>query len=85
MWLAAGAPDEAVAALDRADACLDAYGQRYPEGLILLLRARVLQARGEPVAVVRTAGEKARALSAEREAHLFARRAEKFLAELNAG
>jgi hypothetical protein len=85
MWLAAGAQYEAVAALDRADECLNAYRQRWPEGLILLLRARVLQARGEPVSVVRPAGEKARALSAEREAYLFARRAEKFLAELDAG
>jgi hypothetical protein len=61
---------------------LDDYGQRYAEGLLLLFRARVLHARGEPVAVVRAAAEKARALSAERGAHLFARRAEEFLATL---
>ncbi|MEV4114119.1 AAA family ATPase [Nonomuraea sp. NPDC049695] len=82
MRLAAGAPAEAAAALDLADHYLNAYGQRYPEGLILLLRARLLQALGEPVAVVRAAAEKARALSAEREARLFARRAATFLAEL---
>ncbi|MEU6541015.1 BTAD domain-containing putative transcriptional regulator [Streptomyces sp. NPDC047000] len=81
MWLAGGAPNEAAAALDRADLFLDSCGQRYPEGLLLLLRARLLQARGEPAAVVRAAAEKARALSTEREAHLFARRAEEFLAE----
>jgi DNA-binding SARP family transcriptional activator len=85
MWLAAGAPDKADAALDQADACLAAYGQRYPEGLLLLLRARVLRARGEPVVVVRAAADKARANSAEREAHLFAYRAEKFLAEFDEG
>ncbi len=72
----------AAAALDLADRCLDTYGQRYPEGLLLLLRARLQQALGEPVAVVRATAERARALSAEREAHLFARRAEMFLAEL---
>ncbi|WP_208780674.1 hypothetical protein [Streptomyces griseorubiginosus] len=39
-------------------------------------------ARGAPVAAVRAAAERARALSAEREAHLFARRAEELLAGL---
>jgi hypothetical protein len=29
-WLAAGQPDEAAAALDRADWALDAFGQRNP-------------------------------------------------------
>jgi hypothetical protein len=82
MHLAAGAPDKAAEALDRADDCLDAYGQRNPEGLILLLRAQLLQAGGEPLAIVRSAAEKARKLSTERGAHLFAHRAEEFLAEL---
>ena len=54
--------------MDRADFYLDAYGQRYPEGLLLLLRARLLHARGEPAAVVRAAAEAARALSIDREA-----------------
>lgn len=84
MWLAAGMPDEAGTALDRADHALEAYGQRYAEGLIRLLRARLLHARGEPVDVVRAAAEEAWAWSTERETHLFARRAGKFLAELAA-
>jgi DNA-binding SARP family transcriptional activator len=84
MWLAAGRPDEAATALDRADRALEAHGQRYAEGLIRLLRARLLHARGEPVDVVRAAAEEARAWSAERETHLFARRAERFLADLDA-
>ena len=50
--------DDAAAALDRADFYLETYGQRYPEGLLLLLRARLLQARGEPVARVRAAAER---------------------------
>ncbi|MBE1585397.1 BTAD domain-containing putative transcriptional regulator [Nonomuraea angiospora] len=83
MHLAAGAPAAAAAALDKADYYLDTCGQRYPEGLLLLLRARLLQALGEPAAVVRAAAEKAWALSTEREAHLFARRAEEFVAELD--
>lgn len=82
MWLAAGKPDRAAAALDLADSALDTYGQRYAEGLLLLIRARVLQARGEPVAAVRVVAERARVLSVEREAHLFARRAEALLASL---
>ncbi|MEJ3746393.1 BTAD domain-containing putative transcriptional regulator [Actinomycetes bacterium KLBMP 9797] len=82
MWLAAGKVDEAAAALDRADSLLDTYGERYPEGLLLLLRARLMRARGEPLADVRAAAERARALSVEREAHLFARRAEELLAGL---
>ncbi|MFI6742986.1 BTAD domain-containing putative transcriptional regulator [Nonomuraea sp. NPDC050451] len=82
MWLAAGMPDQAGIALDRADQALEAHGQRYAEGLVLLLRARLLQARGEPAEVVRAAAEQARDRSSERESHLFARRAEKFLAEL---
>ncbi|MFI1030183.1 ATP-binding protein [Streptomyces sp. NPDC020951] len=82
MWLVAGKLDEAVAALDRAESAIDRYGQRYAESLLLLLRARVLQARGEPVTTLRAVAERAHALSVEREAHLFARRAEQLLAEL---
>ncbi|MEV0315423.1 ATP-binding protein [Nonomuraea fuscirosea] len=82
MWLAAGLPEEAGTALDRAEQALEAYGQRYAEGLVLLLRARLLHARGEPADVVRRAAEQARDRSDERGSHLFARRAEKFLAGL---
>ncbi|MFI1990857.1 ATP-binding protein [Actinoplanes sp. NPDC020271] len=79
MYLAAGSLDEAGAALDRAQEALDRYGQRYAEGLILLVRARLAQARGEPAEVVLAAAERARALSAEREAYLFVHRAEEFV------
>ncbi|WP_432828801.1 BTAD domain-containing putative transcriptional regulator [Dactylosporangium sp. CA-092794] len=82
MWLAAGMPDAASNALDRADQALEAYGQRYAEGLVLLLRAHLLRDRGEPADAVRAAAEKARDRSNERESYLFARRAERFLAEL---
>lgn len=82
MWLAAGMPNKAGTAVDQAHQALEANGQRYAEGLVRLLRARVLHARGEPVDVVRTAAEEARAWSTNRGAHLFARRAKEFLAEL---
>ncbi|WP_238005922.1 BTAD domain-containing putative transcriptional regulator [Dactylosporangium sp. AC04546] len=82
MWLAAGSPDRADAALERADQAMWDHGQRYAEGLLLLLKARLLQARGAPVAAVRAAAERASARSAACEAHLFARRTEQFLAEL---
>ncbi|MEV4512348.1 hypothetical protein AB0K00_25700 [Dactylosporangium sp. NPDC049525] len=78
MFLAAGDPASAAAALDRADGFLDTHGQRYAEGL--LLRARTLAAAGEPAPVVRAAADRARRLSAERGAHLFADRAAVFLA-----
>ncbi|TQS47125.1 AAA family ATPase [Cryptosporangium phraense] len=81
-WLAAGEPDEAAAALDRADAIADATGQRDAAGLIALMHARVLAARGRPADEVRAAAEDARALSLAAEAHLFVRRADDFLAEL---
>ncbi|WP_416960851.1 ATP-binding protein [Streptomyces sp. Agncl-13] len=86
MWLAAEMPDKAATALDQADQAdqaIKAHGQRYAEGLLLLLRARLLHARGEPVDVVRAAADEARARSGERGAHLFARRAERFLADLD--
>ncbi|MFI1030184.1 ATP-binding protein [Streptomyces sp. NPDC020951] len=79
MWLAAGLPDRAAAALDRADQALWEYGQRYAEGLVLLLKARLLRARGAPLAAVRAAAERAHTHSTACEAHLFARRAELLL------
>ncbi|MFF5364746.1 BTAD domain-containing putative transcriptional regulator [Streptomyces scabiei] len=79
MWLAAGSPDRAEAALDRADQAIWDYGQRYAEGLLLLLKARLLQARGAPLTAVRAAAERACTHSTAREAHLFARRAEQLL------
>lgn len=82
MWLAAGLLAETTTALDRAEQVLDAYGQRYPESLILLVRAQLMQACDEPAADVRAIAERARALAIEREAHLFARRADELLADL---
>ncbi|WP_436535525.1 ATP-binding protein [Actinoplanes sp. HUAS TT8] len=82
MWLAADRPDAAADALDRAERAIGTYGERYAEGLLLLLRARLLAGRGAPAAEVRAAAEHARALSAERGAHLFARRADDLLNDL---
>lgn len=82
MLLAADRPDRAADALDRAGEYLDAHDQRYAEGLVLLLRARWQQHCGLPVATVRATAERARALSVEREAHLFTHRADQLLAEL---
>ncbi|WP_051572077.1 BTAD domain-containing putative transcriptional regulator [Cryptosporangium arvum] len=83
MWLAADAPDRAEAALVRAEHFLGVNDQRYAEGLVLLLRARLLQARGAPLADVRAAAERARVLSGQREAYLFARRAQEMLDALD--
>jgi ATP/maltotriose-dependent transcriptional regulator MalT len=84
MRLAAGQPDLAAVALDHAEHRLAAHGQRYAEGLILLLRARLLHAQGHPVETVRAAAEVARRLATEREADLFVRRTDRFLASLRA-
>ncbi|MFD7307790.1 BTAD domain-containing putative transcriptional regulator [Promicromonospora sp. NPDC059942] len=83
MWLAAGEVERAAAAMDRADGYLRAHGQRYSEGLLLLLRARLLRAQGQPDDVVRAAVQQARGVAARQEAGLFVRRADQFLAELD--
>ncbi|MDT3445849.1 BTAD domain-containing putative transcriptional regulator [Pseudofrankia sp. BMG5.37] len=84
MWLAAGMPDRAAAALGRADQAVWDHGQRYAEGLLLLLKARLSQARGESPAAIRAAAQRAYSHSTACEAHLFAQRSERFLAELDA-
>ncbi|WP_233211289.1 BTAD domain-containing putative transcriptional regulator [Mycobacterium sp. shizuoka-1] len=82
MWLEAEDHDQAERALDRAEQCMHTYGQRYPEGLLLVMRARLLHARGARVSQVRAAAQHARSVSEQREAHLFAQRAQALLDEL---
>lgn len=82
MWLAAGDTARSAVALDRADELVARYGQLDGQGMLLLRRARLMQARGEPVAAVRAVAERARARAVAQEAHLFAARAGQFLAEL---
>jgi len=79
--LAAGQIGEAAVALDCAEQTLDTFGQRYAEGLILLIRAKVLRASGASPSVVRAAAERAYALSITREAYLYAERARRMLRE----
>lgn len=68
-------------ALDKAGTFIDTYGERYAEGLVLLIRAKALRAGGDVRSAVRTA-HRALVLSRERGAHLFAARANDLLAEL---
>lgn len=82
MWISAGDLDRAARSLDRADWCLHTYGQRYPEGLLLLVRARLLHGLGAPLAQVHAAAQRACAVSAERGAHLFVQRADALLGEM---
>jgi DNA-binding SARP family transcriptional activator/tetratricopeptide (TPR) repeat protein len=84
MRLAAGQLDEASQAMDKADHYFTSYGQRYAEGLLVLLRAQLMKARGVPAPLVRATAERARTLSVERGAGLFARRAEAFSASVGA-
>ncbi|MEU7798896.1 AAA family ATPase [Micromonospora arborensis] len=70
----------AVTALDKAEMFIETYGERYAEGLVLLIRAKTLRAGGDVQSAARTA-HRARDLSQERGAHLFATRANRLLAE----
>ena len=80
--LADGNAPAAAAALDKAETFISAYGERYAEGLVLLMRARTLHLQGHATETVRAAAQQALTLSTTREAHLFATRAETFLGEL---
>jgi len=51
-------PAEVAIALDLADRFIEAHGQRYAEGLLLLLRAQLMRAWGESVPAVRAAAER---------------------------
>ena len=81
MRIAAGSLSAASAALDRADDCLERYGQRSAEGLVVLVRAQLAAAAGDHLGAVRLA-ERARAVAIGRGAHLFASRAELLLTAL---
>ncbi|MFI6763841.1 AAA family ATPase [Micromonospora sp. NPDC050417] len=82
--LCADDPSAAMTALDKAETFIDMYGERYAEGLVFLIRAKALQAGGNVQSAVRAA-RRALILSQEREAHLFATRANDLLAELSPG
>jgi hypothetical protein len=82
MWIEAKRYEHAANALDRAEWCLETYGQRYAEGLLLLMRARLLQSRGAPLSRVHAAALHAQSVSVNREAHLFAQRAQVLLDQL---
>lgn len=79
MYVAAGMPHEAGAALDHADRLAEAHDEPFAEPLRLLMRAKVLQARGEPAEVVRAVADRAKAVSADRGAHIIARRVDQLL------
>jgi hypothetical protein len=81
MHLAAGSLAAASDAVDRADDALDRYGQRSAEGLVILVRAELAHASGDDRRAVSEA-RRARALSVEREAHLFVGRADRLLSSL---
>jgi DNA-binding SARP family transcriptional activator len=81
-WLAAGRPEAAGAALDRAEAAFEAYGQRNCEPLTMLVRATWLRHHGDDDAV-RDLLVRARALAVEREAFLYVARIDRFAATLD--
>jgi len=81
--LCADDPSAAMTALDKAETFIERYGERYAEGLVLLIRAKAFRAGGDVRSAVRAA-HRALTLSQEREANLFATRATGLLAELGA-
>ncbi|GAA1390679.1 BTAD domain-containing putative transcriptional regulator [Catellatospora chokoriensis] len=84
MFLAAGMPDRAAIALDGADRFAEVNGERFAESLRLLIRAKMLHARGEPVRVVRAAAEKARVISTEHGAYVITRRVDELIGNFQA-
>jgi DNA-binding SARP family transcriptional activator len=76
MFLAAGRPDQADAALDQADHLADLHDEPFAEPLRLLVRAKVMKARGEPADAVLAAVRKAKDISIARGAHVIGRRAD---------
>jgi DNA-binding SARP family transcriptional activator len=83
MYLVSGDLPSAEGALDRAFDSIDIYGQRYAEGFVRLMQARLMQAGGAATSRVRMVAEEAQALSAAREAHLFEAQAQDFIARLD--
>jgi hypothetical protein len=79
--LCADDPFAAMTALDKAETFIDRYGERYAEGLVLIMRAKAFRAGGDVQYAVHAA-HRALTLSRERGANLFATRATGLLAEL---
>lgn len=77
-------PSAAMTALEKAETFIERYGERYAEGLVLLIRATAFRAGGDVRSAVRAA-RRALTLSRERGANLFATRATGLLAELPGG
>ena len=71
----------AMAALDEADAVIHAYGERYAQCLVTLVRAQAMAMRGDAESEVRALAEEGLALARETESHLLAARIERFLEE----
>ncbi|GAB3065703.1 hypothetical protein GCM10027053_31150 [Intrasporangium mesophilum] len=83
MQLAAGDPRAATSSLDKAETFIAAYGERYAEALVLLIRAKTLHGLGAAEPEVLAAARRASDLARNREAHLFAARAADFLEEIS--
>ena len=81
MRMASGSLDAAASALDRADDCLERYGQRSAEALVILMRGHLASVAGDDRTAIRHA-ERARDLALHQEAHAFAQRAERLLVHL---
>nr|WP_300048548.1 AAA family ATPase [uncultured Nocardioides sp.] len=82
MYLVRGRLSAAEDALDRAFDSIDSYGQRYAEGFVRLMQARLMHATGTSTSRVRMVAEEARSMARAREVHLFENQAASFIAHL---
>ncbi len=82
MYLASGRLGAAEHTLDRAFDSIDAYGQRYAEGFVRLMQARLMSASGTATSRVLMVAQEARSLARSHEAHLFEGQASDFIASL---
>ncbi|MET8523949.1 AAA family ATPase [Nocardioides sp. NPDC004968] len=79
MYLARGRLHEAADALRRADASIEAYGQRYAAAFVQLMRARLRLELGDPLDAVHLAAAQARETAIAQQAYLFVHRSDDFL------
>lgn len=72
MKLVSGDLHGAQTTLDFAFECLETYDQRYAEGMLVQMRARIMRASGAHSQAIRSVTEQARSISELRGSHLFA-------------
>jgi hypothetical protein len=81
MYLASGRPADAAEALQRAQASIETYGQRYASAFVQLVHAKTRLALGDAPEVAAGFAMQAREEAVTQEAYLFVQRSDDFLAQ----